>query len=338
MLLDRKLISENVDLLRVEQPSPRPPAGSGDGFSTLLAMHRIAVDPAQLRHGLGHHRDIDATDLIRIAGQHDGVKARQKWKEWKGLARTPLPALANGPEGWFLIGRVAGDEALIQRAGAQVSKVDRLGLEAIWSGELLLVTTRENVGLTSRAFDVSWFIPHIVKYRRLIGEVLLITFALNLLGLAAPLFFQNVVDKVLVHDTVSTLTVLGIGFVGVSIWETVFGWLRTRLYAEISQKIDVELGAKLFRHLLRLPLGYFEARRVGDTAMRVRQLETIREFLTNASLSVLVDPAFTIVFLAAMWIYSTKLFLISVITIPAYQADDEVGFRVALLRWRRMRW
>jgi subfamily B ATP-binding cassette protein HlyB/CyaB len=160
----------------------------------------------------------------------------------------------------------------------------------------------------------------VVKYRKLIGEVLLITLAINLLGLASPLFFQNVVDKVLVHETLDTLTVLGIGFVAVSIWETIFGWLRTRLYSETSQKIDVELGAKLFRHLMGLPIGYFENRRVGDIAMRVRQLETIREFLTNASLTVLVDPVFTVVFLAVMWIYSVKLFIISVLTIPAYIA------------------
>lgn len=287
-------------------------------FATLLAMHRIAVDPVQLRHGLGHHRPIDADDLIRLASQQDGVRAKRKMARWGDLERVPLPALANGPAGWFLIGRVSGEEALVQRPGGSIEKIAAKDLDARWSGELLLVTTRENVGLTSRAFDFTWFIPQIARYRRLIGEVLLITFALNLLGLAAPLFFQNVVDKVLVHDTMSTLTVLAIGFVGVSVWETIFGWLRTRLYSETSQKIDVELGVKLFRHLLHLPLGYFEARRVGDTAMRVRQLETIREFLTNASLSVLVDPLFTVVFLAVMWIYSTKLFLISVLTIPAY--------------------
>ena len=165
---------------------------------------------------------------------------------------------------------------------------------------------------------MTWFIPQIVKYRRLIGEVLLITLGVNLLGLAAPLFFQNVVDKVLVHDTLDTLNVLVIGYLAVSLWETAFGWLRTRLYSETSQKIDVELGARLYRHLLSLPIGYFENRRVGDIAMRVRQLETIREFLTNASLTVLVDPFFTLVFLAVMWMYSTKLFIVSVLTIPAY--------------------
>jgi subfamily B ATP-binding cassette protein HlyB/CyaB len=300
-------------------------------FASLLAMHRIAVDPAQMRHDLGHSRDIDADDLRRLAGrlakQEQGVKAKAIRTRFDKLARTPLPALANGPNGWFLIGRVAGDEVLVQiparlgEAGAPgIVKMSREQLEAIWSGELLLVTTREGLGGTARAFDVSWFVPQIVKYRRLIGEVLLVTLGINLLGLASPLFFQNVIDKVLVHNTLDTLNVLVIGFVVVSLWETVFGWLRTRLYSETSQKIDVELGAKLFRHLLGLPLGYFEARRVGDIAMRVRQLETIREFLTNASLSVLVDPVFTIVFLVVMWFYSVKLFLISVLTIPAYFA------------------
>ena len=146
------------------------------------------------------------------------------------------------------------------------------------------------------------------------------TLGINLLGLASPLFFQNVIDKVLVHNTLDTLTILVIGFGVVSVWETLFGWLRTRLYSETSQKIDVELGAKLFRHLLGLNLAYFEARRVGDIAMRVRQLETIREFLTNSSLTVLIDPLFTIVFLVVMWFYSTQLFLISILAIPAYVA------------------
>jgi len=297
-------------------------------FAGLLGLHRIAVDPAQLRHSLGHHRNIDADDLKRLAKREDGVKAKVIRTHFDKLERTPLPALAHGAHGWFIIGRVAGGEALVQiptgpgkEAGNfGISKLTREELEAIWSGELVLITTRENVGGINHAFDVSWFIPQLIKYRRLIGEVLLVTLGINLLGLAAPLFFQNIIDKVLVHNTLDTLTVLVIGFTVVSCWETIFGWLRTRLYSETSQKIDVELGAKLFRHMLGLPLSYFEARRVGDIAMRVRQLETIREFLTNASLSVFIDPIFTIVFLVVMWVYSVKLFLISVLTIPAYFA------------------
>lgn len=296
-------------------------------YATLLALHRIAVDPAQLRHGLGHDRPVDADDLKRIAKRQDEVRAKSLRTSYDKLARTPLPALANGPSGWFVIAKVGEDEALIQppcpsTEGVQprVVKVNRAALEAMWSGELLLLTTREGIGAVTRAFDVSWFIPQIVKYRRLIGEVLLVTLGINLLGLASPLFFQNVIDKVLVHNTLDTLTILVIGYGVVSVWETLFGWLRTRLYSETSQKIDVELGAKLFRHLLGLNLAYFEARRVGDVAMRVRQLETIREFLTNASLTVLIDPLFTIVFLIVMWFYSVKLFVIAVLAIPLYAA------------------
>lgn len=226
--------------------------------------------------------------------------------------------MADGPDGWFLIGRVNGGEALIQRPGELPSKVSRGELTEVWSGRLILLTTREGSGGQPGKFDVRWFIPQMIRYRRLIGEVLLITLALNLLGLAAPLFFQNVIDKVLVHNTLATLQVLAFGFAAVSIWEVVFGWLRTRLFSETSQKIDVELGSRLFRHLLGLPLAYFESRRVGDTVTRVRQLETIREFLTNASLSVLVDPAFTVVFLVAMWFYSPALFWIVIASIVGY--------------------
>ncbi|MBB5712710.1 type I secretion system permease/ATPase [Sphingomonas xinjiangensis] len=296
-------------------------------FATVLAVHRIAVDAGQLRHSLGHHRPVDADDLKRLAKRQSDVRARSLRTSYEKLVRTPLPALANGPAGWFVVAQVSEDEAIIQSpcpsldgVQPQVLKITRDALQAMWSGELVLIATRESVGGVSRAFDVSWFIPQIVKYRRLIGEVLLVTLAINLLGLASPLFFQNVIDKVLVHNTLDTLKILVIGFGVVSIWETLFGWLRTRLYSRTSQKIDVELGTKLFRHLLGLNLSYFEARRVGDVAMRVRQLETIREFLTNASLTVLVDPFFTIIFLIVMWVYSPTLFLIAVLAIPCYAA------------------
>jgi len=310
--------------MTTERPTVLPDIESGPiALAQMLAIHRIAVEPAQLRHAMGHAGGASAEDLVRLARAQHGVRARVYRVGYERLSRTPLPALAEGPDGWFLIGRASGDEVLVQMPhpgpdGNAIRKLTREGLEAIWSGKLVLVTTRESLAAATGRFDVTWFIPQIVRYRRLIGEVLLITLLINLLGLAAPLFFQNVVDKVLVHDSLDTLTVLGIGFVAVSLWETAFGWLRTRLYSETSQKIDVELGARLFRHLLGLPLGYFENRRVGDIAMRVRQLETIREFLTNASLSVLIDPLFTLVFLGVMWIYSVKLFLISVLTIPAY--------------------
>ncbi len=290
-----------------------------DALAAILNMYQIACDPARWRHDLGHQDAVSPDELVRIAGRIKGVRAKLGRADWDRLARLPLPAIANGPEGWFILGRVIDDSAMIQRAGCAIETVSRETLEAIWDGKLVLVTTREGVGgQRDRGFDISWFIPQFVKYRRLIGEVLLITFAINLLGLAAPLFFQNVVDKVLAHNSLSTLNVLAFAFAAVSIWEVAFTWVRTRLFSETSQKIDVELGARLFRHLLSLPIAWFEARRVGDTVTRVRQLETIREFLTNASLSVLVDPAFTLVFMGAMIWYSPSLFGIVAVSLAGY--------------------
>ncbi|MBU3077200.1 type I secretion system permease/ATPase [Sphingomonas quercus] len=289
-----------------------------EAFARLLAIHRIAVDPRQLRHSLGHADRASAQDLLRLALTIEGVKAKRVTGQQGKLSRQPLPALANGPQGWFVIGRLLDDGVLIQSPGQQPRKIDRDEMDALWSGELILLTTRESSAGPARRFDMRWFIPQIVRYRRLIGEVLLLTLAINLLGLGGPLLFQTVIDKVLVHDSLSTLSVLMIALVGVSVWETAFGWMRTRLYSETSQKIDVELGARLFRHLLSLPLGYFEARRVGDTVTRVRQLETIREFLTNASLTVLVDPLFAMVFLVAMAVYSLKLLGVVAISLVAY--------------------
>lgn len=295
-------------------------------LSTLLAIYGIPADAAQMRHDLGHQDPVTPDDLLRMAKRQPGVKVKYLADQQARLDALPLPALAHGPRGWFLMGKIVDDGVLVQFPDQPVRNLDRDELIEVWSGELILLTVRES-NEKSRTFDISWFIPQIVRYRRLIGEMLLITLALNLLALAAPLLFQNVIDKVLVHNTMSTLNVLAFGFVAISLWEVAFGWLRTRLFSETSQKIDVELGARLFRHLLTLPLDYFEKRRVGDTVTRVRQLETIREFLTNASLSVMVDPAFALVFLVAMWMYSPALFWIALVSIAGYVAVSQLVTR-----------
>ena len=308
-----------------ELSSPNSPTNDADtglaSFATLLAFHRILIPPDQLRHELGHGNPASSDDLLRLAARCEGVRAKCVQANVETLARLPLPALAHGPPGWFILALWEHEHVVIQHPGRGVERISQSHFAEVWSGELILITTREGAPMRPGSkFDLTWFIPQIVRYRRLIGEVLAITFLINILGLAAPLFFQNIIDKVLVHNALSTLQVLALGLVVVSVWEVAFGFLRTRVYSETCQKIDVELGIKLFHHLMRLPLSYFASRRVGDTAMRVRQLETIREFLTNASLSVLIDPIFVIVFLIAMWIYSPMLLGVVLLTIPAYLA------------------
>ena len=185
---------------------------------------------------------------------------------------------------------------------------------------MLLMTTRERIAGEKRRFDVSWFIPALVKYRRPLRDVLVGSFFLQLAGLVSPVFFQLVIDKVLVHQSLTTLDVLAFGLAVVLIFETVLTGLRTWLFAHTTNRVDAELSASLFRHLLQLPLSYFEARRVGDSVARVRELENIRQFLTSNAVTVVIDLFFTIVFFAVMYLYSPLLTLVVAATIPIYVA------------------
>ncbi|MFZ3374394.1 MAG: type I secretion system permease/ATPase [Chthoniobacterales bacterium] len=165
---------------------------------------------------------------------------------------------------------------------------------------------------------MTWFVSALHKYRHIFTQVLVASFFLQLFALVSPLFFQVVIDKVLVHRSLGTLDVLVIGLVAISAFETILGILRTYIFAHTTNRIDVELGARLFRHLLALPIAYFQARRVGDSVARVRELENIRNFLTSSALTLVIDLFFTFVFLAIMFVYSSFLTFVVVGSFPFY--------------------
>ena len=148
--------------------------------------------------------------------------------------------------------------------------------------------------------------------------MLLASLGLQIFALLTPLFFQVVIDKVLVHKGLTTLHVLAIGMLALAVFEAILAGLRTYLFSHTSSRIDVELGVQLFRHLLALPLAYFESRRVGDSVARVRELETIRQFLTGSSVTLVVDLVFAIVFVAAMFVYSPALTWLVLGALPIY--------------------
>jgi len=196
----------------------------------------------------------------------------------------------------------------------------RAEFEAIWDGRIILMARRASLSDLSRQFDITWFLGAVHKYRHLLTEVLVASFFLQLFSLVSPLFFQVVIDKVLVHRSMGTLEVLVIGLVTVSIFEAIIGALRTYVFAHTTNRIDVELGARLFRHLMALPIAYFQARRVGDSVARVRELENIRNFLTSSALTLVIDLFFTFIFLAVMFFYSPLLTFIVLGSFPFYIA------------------
>ena len=272
---------------------------------------------------------LGVSEMLRLA-KDLGVRARVKSCAIAKLPLNPLPVIAEArDETFFIIAQCDDGRALVQVPGEAPEKLSLEELDARWNGRILLMTTRESVAGQARAFDVTWFIPALVKYRGLLGEVLAASLFLQILALLTPIFFQVVIDKVLVHKGLTTLDVMVIGLVVVVVFEVTMGGVRTYLFSHTTNRVDVELGARLFRHLMGLPLSYFETRRVGDSVARVRELETIRNFLTSSSVTVFVDLLFLFVFLGVMWLYSPTLLLIVLISLPVY-AVISLGITPAL--------
>ena len=319
------------------KPSPETGRNSIDALCLIARLHHVAADPAALLHHLakGASDVIDIDDLLLAAG-HLGLKAKRSGTDAKRLHVAALPALALMRDGRVVVlAQCDGRRVLLQDPGAPASRPMIEPLEVFteaWSGELILVTSRASLAGELARFDFSWFIPSLVKYRALLGEVLLISLFLQLFALVSPLFFQVVMDKVLVHRGVTTLDVLVIGLVAVVVFESVLNALRAYVFSHTTSRIDVELGARLFRHLLALPLAYFQARRVGDSVARVRELEHIRSFLTGNALTLVLDLLFSVIFIAVMLLYSVPLTLIVLASLPLY-----VGLSLAVVPLLRRR-
>ncbi len=302
-------------------PAPGPAPDTGLlGLAILARFHGVAADPDQLAHRFRAPGESFGVEQILLAAKALGLKARRVAGDTDRLERMPLPALARLRDGGFVVlARVDAARALIQVPGETRPQLLSLAeFSSRWSGELILFASRASPGSELAKFDFTWFIPAVIKYRKLLGEVLLVSFALQLFALVTPLFFQVVMDKVLVHRGFTTLDVIAAGLLVVVLFETVLSGLRSYVFAHTTSRIDVELGARLFRHLLGLPLAYFQARRVGDSVARVRELENVRQFLTGNAVTLVLDLVFSGVFIGVMLWYSGWLTLIVVVSLPCY--------------------
>ena len=286
----------------------------------LSRLHGMPADSGQLKHQYGESgKQFTDSEILRGA-KSIGLKARSILSNRHKLTKTQLPAIAQGKDGqYFILAQIEDDKVLIQDPRNQ--SPESLNFEEFqerWNGQLILITRRAGILGEVRKFDFSWFIPAILKYKKLLIEVLLASFFIQIFALITPLFFQVVIDKVLVHRGLTTLDVLAFGFLVVSLFDVILNGLRTYVFSHTTSRIDVTLGADLFRHLLRLPLSYFEARRVGDTVARVRELDSIRNFITGSALTLVIDLLFTVVFFGVMYLYSPTLTYVVLAAIPFY--------------------
>ncbi len=186
------------------------------------------------------------------------------------------------------------------------------------SGEVLLLQPTKDT--PQQRFGLSWFIPALRQYRRVLAEVFIASFFVQLFGLANPLMIQVIIDKVIVQNSADTLQVLGTFLLIIAIFEAVLTTLRTYLFVDTTNRIDMSLGSEIIDHLLRLPLRYFERRPVGEISTRVNELENIRQFLTGTALTVVLDAVFSVVYIAVMVVYSPLLTLVALGIVPVFVA------------------
>ncbi len=316
------------DVLAKTEAAPKPPQNLAQdaglmGLSLIAGYFRIAADPAQLKHQLALiGRFANAEDLVRGSNLL-GLKSRiLKSVRADRLGAIPYPAIMGLRDGGFTalgVGSSKGRVRLIDPVTRIAKDLTVEEASELSSGEVVLIARRlAGAGLDPNTFGFRWFLPSIMRYRKPLMQVVIASLFVQIFALATPIFFQLVVDKVLVHKGFSTLVVLIIGMVTLGLFETILQFLRTYLLSHTTNRIDVELGRRLFHHLFRLPLAYFETRAAGQTVARMRELETIRNFLTGQGLTSVLDLVFTLIFFFVMFIYSPKLTLIVLGSIPIY--------------------
>lgn len=278
-------------------------------FEIIAKINGIDVDLRSITREYGiSQEEITREEFLRIV-KNSGFKAKIKTLPLEDCKKYPFPAifiLKNNTYGVILKVNYDENKALIFIPEEKNPK-------EVTFDEFYNTSTGEVIFLSHKMIDgrikfgFKWFYNEILKYKQVMAEVMLGSFIVQLFGLITPLFTQVILDKVIVHRSMSTLNVLGIAFVAVALFEFMLNLSRNYIFMHTANKIDAKLGAKLFRHLFALPFVYFESRKVGNIIARVRELDQIREFITNKSVSVLIDLFFSSVFLIVMLVYSRAL-------------------------------
>ncbi|MEZ8202237.1 peptidase domain-containing ABC transporter [Vibrio splendidus] len=259
-------------------------------------------------------KEMNYFDFIKKIENEKEIKVSAKFSQFKSLDKVKTPSILFDMEGLPLtLAKSNKDKCLIQRPNKETPEIISYNeLNSIWNHRWLEIKQAQS------RFDIAWFIPEFLQHKRILGEIFLFSFVLQILALISPLFFQVVMDKVLVHQAWSTLDVLVIGLVITGIVEVLLRGLREYQYAHTANRIDIQLGLKLVKHLFGLPLMFFKTRQVGAIVTRVRELDTVREFLTGSMFTLTVEFLFMFVFLYVMSLLSPPLTWLFIATIPLY--------------------
>jgi subfamily B ATP-binding cassette protein HlyB/CyaB len=296
-------------------------------------IHSVPMDILSLRKKYFVERELSPEEMIRIL-RDQGFKARhRRFASPEELKGYPLPQIILSPDRTYhvLIGMKEGKCLIFHTQEKAVREVDEADLETLWSGEVIAV--RPRFRQTQFCSSFRWLFMEFFRFRSIFYEVVGSSFFIQSFGLMTPLFIQVIIDKVLPHRAVATLQVVAAAFFVVILFDAMMNFLRNYLLYHTANKIDAGLGARVYRHLLSLPYRYFETRRVGNIIARVRELENLRQFMTNVSLTVLLDTVFSVVFLVIMGLYSPALTVlvitfVAVIALVSFLATPHIKERL----------
>jgi HlyB family type I secretion system ABC transporter len=299
-------------------------------FEMLANQFKIPFRRDSVRKVVAHHFDQTGGVSLQFCGavaDFLGLQGQLATIPIADLQRIQVPALIKWQDGLGVIYAVTNNsitialpdsglikrspqELLLNQGSAQDDPVPNPSIPI-----LLIQATRST---PEKKFGISWFWPSLVQYRGVLFEVLIASFFIQLFGLANPLITQTIIDKVLVQNSPTALNTLGILLVGVAVGEALLTSLRTYLFVDTTNRIDLALGSQIIDRLLRLPLRYFEKRSVGELSTRVNELENIRQFLTGTALTVVLDSVFSVIYIVVMLIYSPLLTLVALSTMPLF--------------------
>lgn len=277
-------------------------------------LNKISIDSKAITKKFAlHDKEPTFNELLRIC-KSEGFKSKLKPISMQTLEKYPLPAIARNKKGVYLtvlkINIEQKEVLLYDKKENQPYTKSYEDFEEECENELIILkhkTMNDHI-----KFGFAWFFNQMMNYKKIVGEILLASFVVQLFGLVTPLFTQVILDKVLVHQSLSTLNVIAVAFGAVIIFEMLLNLARNYIFIHTTSKIDSKLGSKLFNHLISLPLVYFENRKVGNIIARVRELDQIREFIANKSVTIILDVLFSFVFVIMMFMYSVKLTLIAI--------------------------
>lgn len=282
----------------------------------------VAADERQIkRANIIGNTGMDMATLIRAA-QQLGLKARfVDYNQKKEKAVFPLPAIVVLQNGCYVIMLKRDNEKSIlydpyQKKSVAISNETMLKQ---WTGKTVLIAKHSRlIDKPEKKFGLSWFIPVIMRYKNAFSKVLLFSLVIQAMGLLTPFFTQVIINKVLVHHSVGTLNILVAGMIGICIYEAWLNGFRSYMFNHHISKVDAMLSARLFKHVLALPIKFFEKYRIGDIVSRLSELDKIRGFIVGSAFTTILDSAFALIYLVIMLFYSASLTLITIVTLGCY--------------------